>query len=232
VNFVRTFGLSAAIIAVVACGGTQSTTRPTTQPTAQATIAVSTPAATTAPSSAPSLAPTVAPTVALSEAPSAEPTVVSATPGASLDPSQSDAGVAASVTVTNDTRGHREGTYTIYGVDDEGSECDGSFEEPDYIVVAWNDAAGEGQISRFGVQVAATDIPTADGETTDIQDGGVSFDFEPAGFGTTYAGNATREREGSSVINVTRAGSTLTFDFTGTTWDGVNFEGQFLCADA
>ena len=209
----RSLALLALIVA--ACGGDgTSTTAPTTAPTAAPTTLATTAPSSTAPSAAPSSAPSEA-------------------PGGSFDPSQSDAGVAAIVTISNDARGDRDGTHVIYGLDADGSECSGAFEEPSYTVVAWVDDAPEGQIHRFGITVAAEDVPTADGSTTDITDGGVSFDFVSAsGFGTQYTGNSTMENEGSSTIDVTRAGATLTFAFTGTTYDGVNFEGQFVCFDA
>lgn len=187
---------------------------------------------TTAPATtAPSLAPgTGAPQTS---APTSEPTTAPATtaPSASLDPSQSDAGVAARVTITNDTRNGLDGTHDIYGVADDGSECSGAFED-NYTVVAWYDEAPNGMIRRFGVSVAHDEVPAEDGTTSDIEDGSVSFDFtSESGFGTTYTGAATRENQGSSTIDVTRAGSTLTFDFEGVTWDGINFSGQFLCAN-
>jgi hypothetical protein len=145
----------------------------------------------------------------------------------------SDAGIGAIVTISNDSSGGRDGTHVIYGVDADGSECDGSFEEPDFIVVAWADEAPIGQMHRFGISVMAEDVPEADGTTADIEDGGVSFDFvSESGIGTQYTGNATRENEGSSTIDITREGSTLTFDFVGETFAGVDFEGQFICADA
>lgn len=162
-------------------------------------------------------------------APSAAP---SAAPVGSLDPTQSDAGIAASVTISNDSGGERDGTHVIYGVDADGSECDGSFEEPDYTVVAWHEDAPIGQIHRFGISVAADDVPDADGETTDLDQARVSFDFvSESGFGTQYTGDATSPDEGSATVDITRVGDSLTFDFSGTTSDGVNFEGQFLCEE-
>lgn len=215
--------MAGALLLVVACGGGgQPTPAPTQQPTSASTA---TPGATPT---------TAAPTDAATATPDTTPSVApSATSGASLDPSQSDAGIAATVTLTNDTRGGRDGTHEIYAVADDGSECSGSFEEPDFIVVAWYDDAPDGMIHRFGISVAAEDVPTADGTTTDVADGGVSFDFvSPSGIGTQYTGNATRENEGSSMIDITRSGSMLTFDFEGVTNDNVNFAGQFVCADA
>lgn len=150
-------------------------------------------------------------------------------PTESLDPTLSDAGIAARVTVTNDARANRDGTYDIYGVDEDGSECSGAFED-DYLVVAWYDDAPDGHIRRFSVRVAHEDVPSSDGATTDITDGGVSFDFSGGFIGTTYTGSATREDEGSATIDVTRSGDSLTFDFEGVTNDGVNFVGQLICA--
>ncbi len=51
------------------------------------------------------------------------------------------------------------------------------------------------------------------------------------GFRTQYTGDATRENEGSATIDVTRAGTSLTFDFEGVTNDGVNFAGQMICVE-
>ncbi len=202
----------AVALVVAACGGGSSpTTAPATSGPATSAPATSAPA-TSAPST---------------DAPA------TADPAASLDPSQSDAGVAARVTITNDGRNGFDGTHDIYGVADEGSECDGAFEEPDFTVVAWNSDAPDGTIHRFGISVGADDVPATDGTTSDITDGGVSFDFATeSGIGTTYTGASTRENEGSSNVDVTRSGSTLTFDFEGLTYDGVTFSGQFVCADA
>jgi hypothetical protein len=212
----RVLALSALFVAA-ACGGGQATTAPTAQPTI---------APTTAPTAQPTIAPTAEPTAAPTTP--AEPTPTTA---ASLDPTQSDAGIAATVTITSDSRGGRDGTHEIYGVAADGSECNGSFEEPEFIVVAWYDDAPDGMIHRFGITVAADDIPEADGTTADITDGSVSFDFVSAsGFGTTYTGAATRDNEGSSTIAVTRSGPALTFDFEGVTYDNVSFAGQFVCA--
>ena len=36
----------------------------------------------------------------------------------------------------------------------------------------------------------------------------------------------------SASITVTRSGSTLTFDFGASTWDGIFFSGQMACAEA
>jgi hypothetical protein len=210
-SLVRRGGVFAAALFTVACAGAQPTSPPSnvTNP----------PASTPAPSAAPA-----------SQAPSAEPT---AGPGASLDPALSDAGIVARVTISNDTRGGRDGTHDIIGVADDGSECSGAFEEPEYIVIAWYDDAPIGQIHRFGVSVGADDVPDGDGAVTGIDDGGVSFDFvSESGFGTQYTGNATRENEGSVTIDVTRTGPVLSLDFEGVTNDGVNFAGQLICSEA
>ena len=210
----RSFGLLSAALLLVACTGGGQPTRPpssvaTSGPTSAAPPAPTGEPATPGPTSAPSEAPT-----------------------AGLDPSLSDAGIVARVTISNDTRGGRDGTHDIIGVAADGSECSGSFEEPDYLVVAWYTAAPNGQIHRFGIGVAAEDVPEPDGLTTDIENGGVSFDFKSeTGFGTQYSGNATLENEGSVTIDVTRTGDSLTFDFEGVTNDAVNFSGQLICAE-
>ena len=168
---------------------------------------------------------TAAPTTRASAPPN--PT---APPLATLDPSRSDAGVFGRVTIDNDTRADRNGVYDIYGVDDDGSECSGAFEEPDYIVVAYDEDAADGYLRQLGVSVAAADIPEEDGIIYGIANGGVSFDFaSETGFGTTYSGNSTRENQGSSTIDVTRSGAGLVFDFTGVTYDAVTFTGTLVC---
>jgi len=174
---------------------------------------------------------TAAPTQSASPAATGT-TAPSASVGASLDPSQSDAGIVGTVTITNDTRGHRDGTHTIAGVKADSSDCSYSFEGDTYNAVAWYDAAPDGQIFRFGVTVSADEVPDADGQKS-IQDGRVSFEFVSAsGFGTQYSGDASSENDGQSTVNVVRAGNSLTFEFTGTTWDNVNFAGALTCADA
>ena len=205
--------MSVALVAV-ACAGGQPTNPPASQP-------------------APSVAPgTAAPGSAAPQIPAASPQPTSA-PGASLDPTLSDAGIVARVTVSNDTRGGRDGTYDVIGLGADGSDCSVTFEGDEFIAVAWYDDAPNGQIHRFGVSVPAASVPESDGEVLDIGDGGVSFDFvSESGFGTTYSGAAGRENEGSSTIDVTRAGTALTFDFEGVTYDDVNFVGQMICAAA
>ena len=147
-----------------------------------------------------------------------------------LDPSRSDSGVYARVALDNDRRADRNSVYDIYGVEADGSECSGSFDEPDYTVVAYDDDAADGYVRRLGITVAAADIPDSDGEKTHVTNGGVSFDFtSETGFGTTYSGNSTRENEGSSTIDVTRSGEGLIFDYSGVTYDAVTFAGQLIC---
>jgi hypothetical protein len=150
-------------------------------------------------------------------------------PSGSIDPSLSDAGIAARVTISGDTNMGRDGTHDIYAVDDDGSECNGSFEEPDYTVVAWFDDAPVEQIHRFGITVKAAQIPSAEGSTT-IEDGRLSFDFSAeTGFGTQYT--AAPPDDGALMLHITRSGDSLTFDFDGTTAAGVSLVGQLVCAD-
>lgn len=215
--FLRRPGLFVSAALFVACTGGQPTTPPSTPVPSSPPIATVVPSTET-PSAAPG-------TATPSTAPSTEP-------GASLDPSLSDAGIVARVTLTNDTRGGRDGTHDIIGLGSDGSSCSFTFEGDEFIAVAWYTAAPNGQIHSFGITVAAADVPAEDGSTTDIADGGVSFDFKSSsGFGTSYTG-ATRDNESSATIDVTRAGTSLTFDFDGVTYDGVNFAGQMICADA
>jgi hypothetical protein len=92
-------------------------------------------------------------------------------------------------------------------------------------------AIDPGEIRRLGVSVEKEDVPATDGSTPDITHGCVSFDFaSPTGVGTQYSGNAT-VNEGSSTIDVTSAGTTLTFDFEGATSAGATFSGQIICAE-
>jgi hypothetical protein len=69
---------------------------------------------------------------------------------------QSDAGIAAIVTLSNDTRGGRDGTHVVYGVQGDGSDCSPTFEGDEYIAVAWHDDA---PIDRF-TGLASVCFPT------------------------------------------------------------------------
>lgn len=149
-----------------------------------------------------------------------------------LDPSRSDAGIYGRIILSDDPRADRDGVYDIYAVDDDGSECSGAFEAPNYTVVAYVDDAPDGQLRRLGITVAAEDIPDTNTTFEDITGGGVSFDFaSETGFGTTYSGNSTRQNEGSSTISVVRDRASLRFEFEGKTYDGARFTGEFLCAE-
>jgi hypothetical protein len=206
-----------ALTAAACAGGTTTTTTPSSG--AGSPVAPPAAASAGAPSSAPA-------TFAATDAPA------SIDPGASLDPTQSDAGIAARVTISNDTRGGRDGTHDIYGIAGDGSECDGAFENG-FVVVAWYDGAPQGTIRQFSIGVEKDDVPEEDGTTSGIEDGRVSFDFaSETGVGTRYTGDAASDGQGSSTIDITRAGSTLTFDFDGVTFAGVQFTGQLMCADA
>jgi len=227
VNYLRSFGLLTTALFVLACGGGgTATTAPATP--AAVTPPAATPAATVQPT-APSATPpaTATPTEAATEAPTVAP-------GSSLDPSASDAGVVARVTITNDTRGDRDGTHEIIGIADDGSYCSSDFSEPTYTAVAWYDDAPNGKIHRFSVSVPLEDVLEEDGTVSDITDGRVSFDFvSESGFGTQYDGDASDTDHPSSVtMDVVRSGDGVAFSFQGTTWDDVNFEGQLICADA
>ena len=217
------FVLPVAVLLVAACGGAA----PPTQAPTNTPVPTSSPAPTQSASPAPT--DTTAASASVGPSASAGP---STSAGASLDPSQSDAGIVGTVTITNDTRGHRDGTHTIAGVEADSSDCSYSFEGDTYNAVAWYDAAPDGQLFRFGVTISADQVPDADGQQT-LEDGRVSFEFVSAsGFGTQYSGDASSDSDGKSTVNVTRAGNSLTFEFTGTTWDNVNFAGSLTCADA
>ena len=170
------------------------------------------------------------PTAVPTSAPSSSAPV--ATPQGTLDPSRSDAGVVARVTLVNDTFGNRTGTYDVVGVAADGSDCSPSFDGTEYSAVAWVDDAPNGQIHRFSVSVNAEDIPETDGTTAGIDDGRVSLDFvSETMIGTQYTGDATQENRGSSIIDVTRIGPSLVFDFEAQTYVGMPFHGQVICAE-
>jgi hypothetical protein len=225
---VRTFGLSVAAILAVACGGGGTGT---TRPTTGATV----PPVSAAPSGAPSAGTTAGPSIAPSVAPTPTTEIPLSTPtpaaGASLDPSLSDAGIVARVTITGDAAyGKRDGTYDVIAVDDDGSECSPSFEGDEFIAVAWYDDAPIGQIHRFGISVDAADIPADEGTATDVEDGRVSFDFvSETGIGTQYTG-AAADDDGFVTLDITRSADAITFDFDGQTYVGVQFSGQMICA--
>lgn len=194
--------------ALVACGGAQPTPSPPLPP---ANPPTSPP---TSPSASPAGTPVSLPT-----------------PGCCLDPSLSDAGIAARVIIANDGRADRNGMHEIYGVGADGSSCSASFDGSDYTALAWDEAAPEGEVRQFSVTVTVDRVPTVDGTTPDITDGRVSFDFvSDSGVGTTYTGDATGDDEGSAKIGVTRSGASLTFDFEGVTYDNASFAGQLVCA--
>jgi len=220
----RPFGLVATALIVFACGGAGATPAPASSQPASSVPATSAPA--TAPASTP--AETVAPASDVpSEAPSIEP-------GSSLDPSAGDAGVVGRVTISNDERGHRDGTWDIVGVKDDGfgSGCSYSFEGDEFTAVAWYDDAPDGQIHQMAVTVAADNVPDGDDTTAGIEDGRVYIDFvSESGFGTAYVGEPQDDDRTSVTIGVTRSGDQLTFDFDGLTWDHIPFTGQMICAD-
>lgn len=210
--------LVAVASALAACGGTQVTPSP---------ISPSTSPPTAAPTAPPTSPPTNPPPTA-----SAEPTDGTAPPLPSpLTPSRSDAGIAARVTIANDSRLEtHDGTYEIYGVAADGSSCSASFDGTEFTAVAQDEAAPDGAIIRFSVTVRSADIPVAGGTKADIRDGRVSFDFaSESGIGTTYTGDSTADNDGSSTIAVTGGGAWLTFDFEGVTYDDVSFAGQLIC---
>jgi hypothetical protein len=226
--------LALVALVVAACG----TGGPTASPTGSPSLA---PSAT--PSSVPSDQPTLAPSVAPTDAPTATPTsaptdtpsdvpsaIPTASAGASLDPSQSDAGVVGRVTITNDERGGRDGTHDIIAVDADGSDCSQGFSD-DFTAIAWYDDAPEEMIHWMSVSVLGTNIPDEDGTTSGITDGRVWIDFASEDFGgTAYSADVEDDPRTSVTIDVTRAADTLVFDFEALTWDGIPFSGQMICS--
>jgi hypothetical protein len=216
VSYLRSFGLSTSLLLVAACtaGG------PTALP--------STPQASVSPSSLPAVQPSATVTPAPTTAPTSGPT---SEPSANLDPTLSDAGIVARVTLTNDTFGERDGTYDVIGVAADASFCPYTAGDVDFTAVAYHDDAPNGQIHQFSVTVPTAEVPRADGVTSDI-DGRVSFDFvSESGFGTLYIGDAS-DGDGHATVSVTRAATTLIFDFAGATKGDAQFAGQLICANA
>jgi hypothetical protein len=220
-------------ISVAACGGTPATSQ----------APVSTPAPSSGPSAAPATAvpatdvpATVTPaTAAPATAAPATDAPSTAQPGASLDPSLSDAGIVGRVTIPNDTRDERSGTHDIIGREGHGfgTDCAYTFEGDEFIAVAYDDDAQNGEVYQMSVSVPTDSMPANDGEQRlGIANGVAYVDFRSeSGFGTAYTGAAERD-EGSSSIDVTVAGDLLIFDYEAVTWDGIEFFGQVVCQGA
>ena len=88
-------------------------------------------------------------------------------------------------------------------------------------------------LQQMAVRVSTDFIPANDGEQrAGISDGRVYADFaSESGFGTAYSGDSTEETNGgTATIDVERAGDTLVFTFTCTTWDDIDFSGQMMCS--
>lgn len=228
----RRVPLLAGLMLAAAC----SAGAPSASPSAPGTPSAAPPTSTTPPSSA-SAAPTAtasfAPSVAPSESPSDAPSVApTGGAGATLDPSQSDAGVVGEITITNDERAGRDGTHLIVGLDADGSSCSANFDGETYTAVAWYDEAPNGLLHQMAVVVGIDDIPTAEGETTADIDGRVYADFvSESGFGTAYVGDASDDPTTSATIDVTRVGEGLVFNFEVSTWDAIQVTGQMVCAE-
>ena len=227
-SLIRRGGLvMAAGLFAVACGGGPA---PTAAPATSATSP--TPAATTVTeTSAPA---TDQPT----EQPTAEATAEATSgPSESLDPSQSDAGIVGRATISGDSRTDviRDGTWDIVGVAEDGfgSGCSPSFDGEEFIASAYDDDAPEGEVTRMGVTVAASDIPEGDEVVSGIEDGGVNIEFQSEEFfGSSYSADKEDDDRTSVTIGVTRSGDQLTFDFNGLTWDGVEITGLIVCDTA
>lgn len=212
---------------------TPATQQPQTPPAATPTAAIATlvsPTArlvTAAPPAATTALATPVESPAESQAPATTPV-----PGSSLDPSLSDAGVVGRVTLANDTRNGWTGTHEIIGLASDGSDCSYSTDGDEFTALAWHNSAPDGMIHQMAVTVPTDEMPSNDGEQrAGIADGRVYVDFVSAsGFGTAYSGDATTEGAGSVTLAVSQSGSTLTFTFTGATWDAIDFSGQMICA--
>jgi hypothetical protein len=215
--------MAAGLLAVACGGGTTPTTAPATT-SINPTPAPTTATETTAPA-------TQQPTAEATAEPTAEATTG---PSESLDPSQSDASVVGRVTISNDTRGGRDGTWDIVGVKDDGfiSGCSYSFDGDEFTAVAFYDDAPDGQIRHMAVTVTSDNVPDADYTVTDIQDGRVYIDFmSESGFGTAYVADTDDDDRTSVTVSVTKSGDLLTFDYDGLTWDQIPFVGQMVCGE-
>ena len=185
------------------------------------------------PTAAPTVEPTASPTAAPTTPPTAEPSPEPSSGTGGLDPSLSDAGIVARVTLTGDSRGfERDGTYEIIAVAADASGCSFTFDGDECQAVAYDLSTEIDQVQRLSVTVPAEAIPESDGDTTGV-DGRVSFDFNAESiFGMTYTGDASQDEEGSSTIEINRVGETIDFTFDSTTWDDATFTGQLVCGAA
>jgi len=158
--------------------------------------------------------------------------VTTPVPGSTLDPTVSDAGIVGRLIISNDTRNDYTGTHDIIGLQADGSNCSVSLDGADFTAVAWYDAAPDGMLHQMAVTVPADTVPANDGEhRAAINNGTVYADFvSESGFGTAYSGAVGNGDGSSSSIDIVLIGKTLEFDFSGTTWDGIDFTGQMLCA--
>ena len=95
-------------------------------------------------------------------------------------------------------------------------------------------SAAEGEVRSMFVSVRIDELPTADGQTIDgIEDGRAGADFKSENFvGTLYVGEPLDDERTSLLIDITQSGADLIFDFTATTWDGVEVTGQLVCGAA
>jgi len=212
--------MSAALLAVACGGGNQPTTAPSTTSTNPSPL----PTTATQTSAPATDQPTDQPTAELTAAPSG-----------GLDPSLSDEGVVGRITITGDARRDesRDGTYEIIGGTADGfdSSCGYSLDD-EFTAVAWDDDAPEGQIRQMAVTVAAANIPEGDETISGIEDGRVYTEFMSENFfGTAYSADAADDDRTSVTVDVTRIGDGLVFDYTGLTWDQVEFTGQMACAE-
>ncbi len=239
----------AIALALAGCGSTTPATPPaaTFGATAPAgTLAAATPVTPTPGSSATAAAATLVATPQTSAVPSAPASAQASAqaspaprtppaPVGSLDPASSDAGVVGQITIPDDTRdpnANRSGTSQIVGVEADGSNCSDSLDGTEFTAVAWYDAATNGMLHQMAVSVPTDTVPANDGEIrAGITNGAVYADFiSESGSGTAYSGDASDQDSGSSTIDVTLTGGTLVFTYAGTTWDGIDFSGQMMCA--
>jgi hypothetical protein len=242
----RTFRLAPIValpLLIVACSTAPiaPTAPPSVVPSASPSAAP-TAAPTAPPTATPTDLPTATPTAPPTPEPTAPPTAPTSTPTVEpspeptngtgdLNPSLSDAGIVARVTLSGDSRGFdRDGTYDVIAVSDDGPYCSFTFDGDEYQAIAYDLSTDLEQVQRLSVTIPWDAIPESDGDTLGVE-GRVSFDFNAESiFGMTYTGDASHEDEGSSTIDVDRAGQMVTFSFDSTTWDDATFSGQLVCA--
>ena len=234
---IRRVSLTAATVLLLTAlvAGCASTSPSPAAPSATATTPASSAAAIPPPTASTAPATLIAtPTTAASavaSAGSSQLPIRTPVPGSSLDPALSDSGIVGRITMPNDARNGWSGTYEILGVAADGSECSYSLDGNEFTAVAWYASAPNGMLHQMSVTVPTDEMPANDGEQrAGITDGSVYADFvSDSGFGTAYTGAEAKGDGSTSKIDIGQSGILLTFSFSGSTWDQVDFTGQMMC---